>query len=83
MSLGSLQGVGRTAPLETASRSPDSDQPSKPIPTIVEIDASTQQPKLPRFPWLSRLARELESASGKQPPYGSVPITGENLDSKA
>jgi len=83
MSLGSIQGVGRASPPETASRSPDSEPAKKQVPTIVEIDESTQQPKLPRFPWLSRLARELESASGKQAPYGSVPITGENLDDRA
>lgn len=83
MSLSSIQGVGRASPLEPASRSPDSEQTKKQAPSIVEIDESTQQPKAPRFPWLSRLARELETASGKSAPYGSVPITGENLDSKA
>ena len=83
MSLSSIPGVGRVSPLEPASRSPDSEPAKSRLPTIVEIDATTQQPKLPRFPWLSRLARELEVASGKQAPYGSVPITGENVDSKA
>lgn len=83
MSLGNIQGVGRVSPTDTASRSPDTDQNRKSTPSIVEIDEKTQQPKPPRFPWLSRLSRELEAASGKQPPYGSVPITGENLDQKA
>ena len=48
-----------------------------------QVDEATQQPVPPRFPWLSRLARELEPASKQPSPYGSVPILGEKLDKQA
>jgi hypothetical protein len=49
----------------------------------VRVDAVTKQPLPPRYPWLSRLARELEPVSKQPLPYGSVPPLGEKVDQQA
>ena len=75
----------------TTSRTSDSStapkreaQPAAPESlSLVQIDEKTQQPIPPRFPWLSRLSRELEPASRQPSPYGSVPLLGEKLDKQA
>jgi len=48
--------------------------------TPAEIDTATNQPKPPRFPWLSRLSSELEPAAKQKPTFSSAPPLGENLD---
>jgi predicted lipid-binding transport protein (Tim44 family) len=45
-----------------------------------EVDAATNQPKPPRFPWLSRLTSALEPAAKQKPTFSSAPPLGENLD---
>lgn len=88
MSVNNVSGVGRVVLPATPGR--PSDQPSsQPSPakggtgSLVQLDENTQQPIPPRFPWLSRLARELEPASKQPSPYGSVPLLGEKLDKQA
>jgi hypothetical protein len=93
MSVNHVSGVGRVVLPATTSRTADqaSTQPEAQARTpgrstavsLVEIDENTQQPIPPRFPWLSRLARELEPASKQPSPYGTVPILGEKLDKQA
>jgi len=87
MSVNQVNGVGRVVPPTTASRPTDASNASTPRPggerSLVQLDEETQQPIPPRFPWLSRLARELEPASKQPSPYGSVPILGEQLDKQA
>ena len=85
MSVNHVSGVGRVVlpatpsrPAETAA-SPTRSEAS----SLVQLDETTQQPIPPRFPWLSRLARELEPASKQPSPYGTVPILGEKLDKQA
>ena len=46
----------------------------------VEIDAATQQPKPPRFPWQSRLSQQLESAARQRPAFASAPVLGDHVD---
>ncbi len=48
-----------------------------------KLDKSTGQPLPPRFPWLSRITRELERASNQAPTYQPAPLIGENLDKSA
>jgi hypothetical protein len=36
-----------------------------------------------RYPWLSRLARQLEPVSQQPSPYGTVELLGERLDKQA
>lgn len=42
--------------------------------------ASTEPPTPPRFPWLSRLSQQLESAARQKPAFPSAPVLGDNLD---
>ncbi len=84
MSVNNVTGVGRVVlPANTASRPQDASEQARTSAAssnVVQVDEATQQPIPPRFPWLSRLARELEPASKQPSPYGSVPILGEKLD---
>jgi hypothetical protein len=47
------------------------------------VDEVTREPIPPRYPWLSRLARELEPVSKQPSPYGSAPPLGETLNQRA
>ena len=49
----------------------------------VQIDEVTQQPVPPRFPWLSRLAAQLEAASKQRSTFSAAPVLGDNLDKTA
>ena len=55
---------------------------ASPSPEI-EIDQATQQPVALRFPWLSRLSRQLESASGQRPAFEPAPVLGDHVDRSA
>jgi hypothetical protein len=85
MSVSNVTGVGRVVLPATASRTPETPTPQGEgsSASIVTVDEKTKQPVPPRFPWLSRLQRELEPVSKQPSPYGSVPILGEKLDKQA
>jgi hypothetical protein len=88
MSVNNVTGVGRVALPATPGRPSDqqtsqANQGKGETGSIVQLDEATQQPIPPRFPWLSRLARELEPASKQPSPYGTVPLLGEKLDKQA
>jgi hypothetical protein len=84
MSVNHVNSVGRTVPATTAPRNPDPAAPrTSEESSAAPVDQVTQQPVPPRFPWLSRLARELEPASKQPSPYGNVPLLGEKLDKQA
>ena len=61
----------------TAAR-PDAATPARP-----QVDALTQQPLPPRFPWLSRLSHELEAASHQRSAFSAAPALGDHLDQSA
>lgn len=65
-------------PAPTASGAPSARPFGEP-----EIDDVTQQPLPPRFPWLSRLTRELGPASRQAPPFEPVPPLGDHIDRSA
>ena len=48
-----------------------------------KVDEVTQQPVPPRFPWLSRLAAQLEAASKQRSTFPAAPVLGDNLDKTA
>jgi hypothetical protein len=52
-------------------------------PAPENIDEVTQQPMPPRFPWLSRLAQQLEAASKQRAAFPPAPMLGDNLDKTA
>ena len=85
MSVSNVNGVGRVVLSSTQSRPAESPPPSRDAAgdastTVTDV---TEAPAAPRFPWLSRLTRELEPASKQPSPYGSVPVLGERLDRTA
>ena len=85
MSVSNVNGVGRV--VLTSSQPRPADNPTPPrenaAPTDAAVTDVTEAPAAPRFPWLSRLTRELEPASKQPSPYGSVPLLGERLDKTA
>jgi len=86
MNVGTINGVGAVTSLKTDPRAGDgSAAPAvagRNLATAVpvEIDEVTQQPLPPRFPWLSRLALQLEAASRQRAAFQSAPVIGDNLD---
>ncbi|HWI12222.1 MAG TPA: hypothetical protein VNU48_12890 [Burkholderiaceae bacterium] len=88
MSIPSISGVGRVAP--SAADTPASAIPSAATTAragtaapAVAIDEFTQQPVPPRFPWLSRLSQELESAAKRRPAFAPAPMLGDHVDKSA
>ena len=82
MSIGSVNGAGRVSsptadpPASTLAPSP----PSAQQVGLIEIDDATNQPLPPRFPWLSRLAAQLEPVARQKSPFPPAPLLGDNLD---
>ncbi len=89
MNVGTINGVGAATSLKTDPRAGDDSARSavaarKPTPAIpAELDDVTQQPLPPRFPWLSRLAQQLETASKQRAAFPPAPMLGDNLDKTA
>lgn len=50
---------------------------------VPPVDPVTNQPLPPRFPWLSRLAMELEKSSPQPSPYGTPANLGNSVDKSA
>ena len=72
----SAQAVTPVQPVQTETRDPRSTP-------LIEIDKKTNAPVPLKFPWLSRLSRELEQASGQPAPFSAGPELGDTLDTKA
>jgi hypothetical protein len=93
MSIGTVNGVGPvTSPQNelrtgSGSASPAAPAPRKsgpaPAAESANVDQVTQQPMPPRFPWLSRLAQQLETASKQRAAFPPAPMLGDNLDKTA
>jgi len=90
--MNSINGVGPTTTYRvdnTEARSNSaSDATAQPrttelTPTLtVQFDKFTQQPIVPRFPWLSRLTAELEAAAKQRPTFPPTASLGNHLDKK-
>jgi hypothetical protein len=96
MSIGTVNGVGPvTSPqneLRTGSGTDTSASgaalaarkaASAAASASTNVDEVTQQPMPPRFPWLSRLAQQLEAASKQRAAFPPAPVLGDNLDKTA
>jgi hypothetical protein len=83
----SINGVGRVTSATSDTRTTDSNVPAvDPAVSDIatpQIDGVTNQPVPPRFPWLSRLALELEATAQQKPTFPSAPQIGDNLDQAA
>lgn len=52
--------------------------------TVASADQpESLQPSPPRFPWLSRLSQQLESAAKQKPAFPSAPVLGDHIDKSA
>jgi hypothetical protein len=75
-----------TAPAVTAVATCEIVPPASAVlapPAAPEVDQVTQQPVPLRFPWLSRLSQQLESASGQRPAFDPAPVLGDIVDRSA
>lgn len=84
MSIAKISGVshvsGSTIDTPAAAASASRRPTVAPPPSV---DEATQQPLPPRFPWLSRLSQQLESASRRTPAFGPAPVLGDHVDKSA
>ena len=82
-SITSIAGVDRI-PASTADSPATATGVRRPsAPPAAEIDNVTQQPLPPRFPWLSRLSQQLESAARQRPAFAAAPMLGDHVDKSA
>jgi hypothetical protein len=89
----SVSGVARVVLPVTVTRPQDpavpaestAKAPSKPSAAPEETTKTSPTDEAPqlRYPWLSRLARQLEPVSPQPSPYGTVELLGERLDKQA
>lgn len=86
MNLGGVQGSGSATPPLVASQgaatATERSLQEKPA-AVPPVDPVTNQPLPPRFPWLSRLAMELEKSSPQPSPYGTPANLGNSVNKSA
>ena len=83
MGIPSISGVGRVSTSTADTPAPTTTLRPTTAAPAVEIDAATQQPVPPRFPWLSRLSQQLESAAQRKPTFAPAPVLGDHVDKSA
>lgn len=89
MGIPGITGIGRVAtstadtPAPTTGTSAGTALAQRSAVPAVEIDAVTQQPLPPRFPWLSRLSQQLEAAARQRPAFPPAPVLGDHVDRSA
>ena len=83
MSIASIHGVGRVSTSGAGTPAPAVAGRSGTALSEIEIDALTQRPVPPRFPWLSRLSLQLEAAAKQRPAFPPAPVLGDRLDQSA
>ena len=81
MNITSVAGAGRRATAGTET--PVAAVEASPAIHDVQIDHATQQPVPLRYPWLSRLSQQLESATGQRPAFEPAPVLGDHVDRSA
>lgn len=79
-STGRVIGPGADTPAALAASTVLRRATAAPAP---EVDQATQQPLPPRFPWLSRLSQQLESAARRTPAFAPAPVLGDHVDKSA
>lgn len=90
MSIASIHGATRV-PSSTADRAAGAAgaRDAATAPATSDVAAGNHDtdafkaPSPPRFPWLSRLTLQLESASKQKPPFEPAPLLGDHVDKSA
>jgi hypothetical protein len=86
MGIPSISGVGRVGPSSADTpASTTAAAASRPgiVAPVATVDELMQPPVPPRFPWLSRLSLELESAAKRRPAFAPAPMLGDHVDKSA
>jgi hypothetical protein len=83
MSIPGITGIARVAATTADTPAPTAPVRQTNATPEVEIDEVTQHPLPPRFPWLSRLSQQLESAARQKPAFAPAPILGGHVDRSA
>ena len=78
MNINGVTGIIAIGPTDRVV--PPGTSPSAAQPTL---DEGTQQLAVARFPWLSRLSRQLESAANQPAAFPAAPALGDHLDQSA
>ena len=73
-----ISGIIATGPGDRAA--PPGTSPAAAQPAL---DEGTQRSAVTRFPWLSRLSRQLESAANQPAAFPAAPALGDHLDQSA
>ena len=83
MSISSINGTARIS--AATPESPGAATSARQVTAVPDeqIDQLTQQPLPPRFPWLSRLSMQLESASQQRASFTPPPPLGDHIDQSA
>jgi hypothetical protein len=85
MNLSGVQGIGPIASSSLGGQATTTSEHSAPEKraAVPPIDPVTNQPLPPRFPWLSRLAMELEKSSPQPSPFGTPANLGNSVNKSA
>ena len=84
MTISSITGLARPTSAKAASTSnPDSAPARASATAAAQPEQPFRTPTPPRFPWLSRLADELQSASNQRAAFAPAPVLGDHLDKSA
>ena len=81
MNINGVTGITDIIAMGPSDRAaPPGTSPAAAQPTL---DEGTQQSAVARFPWLSRLSRQLESAAHQPAAFPAAPALGDHLDQSA
>jgi hypothetical protein len=83
MGILSISNVIRVSTSTEDSSAPATTMRQAMAPLPEKIDPVTQQPLPPRFPWLSRLSQQLETAARQRPAFAPAPVLGDHVDKSA
>ena len=87
MSIPAITGVGATGRVTASPTAPTGPALTAVAAAAVTATQTAADPTLPavptRFPWLSRLTQQLESASQQRSAFAPAPSLGDHLDRSA
>ena len=87
MSIPAISNVGATGRITASPSSPTVPSLTAVAAAAVTATQTVADPTVPavptRFPWLSRLTQQLESASQKRSAFAPAPSLGDHLDRSA
>ena len=80
MSISAITPAGRVSAATAETPTPVVPARSGAALATEELGASTNMPRPPRFPWLSRLSLQLEAAANQRAAFAPAPVLGDNVD---